>query len=364
MTFWSSNENYGQLLQLFSTTQVLTKLGFDPYVIQYDGVSDKTLNRFIIKRFMSLFLHPSKIVNKVRAIRNSPSKYIQDNKQRRFDDFRNQRLQWTKKFNNFAELEKDSPDFRAYITGSDMVWSNPKIGKPYFLHFGGENIKRIAFAASFGVTDISHSYKKQLPYWLERFDYISTREDSARIIVEKATDKEVRWLPDPTLLLKGSDFLKIATDKIDKSEKYIFAYILGNGIKLTMDEVSKFSMINNIGLKYTSAHERNDDYPKIYPTIEEWIELVSKSEYIVTNSFHGVAFSIIFHKRFLYVPIYYNGGANNERAKSLLTKLGLSDRIWNYNLNKIKDPIDYDRIEDLLSIWRIEAENYLNKALV
>lgn len=362
LTYWWSNENYGQLLQLYATYTILKSMGLSPYVIQYSYIGDQSLKKSFLKRIFGVILNPRKILFHIKCQLNPSSDYVEVNKQREFDDFRQRHFRWTRLYKTFADLKTDSPEMDAYIVGSDMVWVSPF--EPYFLKFGSSAIKRIAYAPSFGSGTISSGYIKKLPYLLQDFDYLSVRERSGKELIKAFSDKEIKWLPDPTLLLSQDAVRELSKKTIKHPSNYMFVYFLGNNLAMQMKDIYEFAKSQDLSIKYTTAHERKDNYAKIYPTIEEWINLIDQSEYILTNSFHGIVFSILLNKQFLFVPNTYNKGKTNERIHSLLNRLNLSNRIWNGNIDFIKIPIDYYRVNHAISIWRNEGLNYLHGALL
>lgn len=365
MSFWTSDENYGQLLQLYSTATMLSRWGYEPYVIKYNGLSDTSAKRSVFRRLLSILANPKKVMMMIDRLRNTPSRFVEINKQREFSRFRENHFNWTRDYATISDLKADAPEFHAYITGSDMVWSAPILGDAYYLNFGPQETKRIAYAPSFGKSNIVKSYRKLLPGLLKHLDYISVREHSAKNIVEQYTQKPVLWVPDPTLLMNSEDFDRIASCKIGAGQegKYVFTYLLGNSVDITMDQIDTFARGLGMDVKYTTAHERVDDYPKIYPTIEEWLELMSKAGFVFTNSFHGVAFAINFRKQFLYVPQTSLKGATNERALSLLQRLGLEDRVWKGDAEAVRNAIDYDKVFEKLNTWKESSVEYLQNAL-
>lgn len=362
LSYWTSSENYGQILQLYATCTLMKNWGYEPYIIKYDCFKDPTLKRATLKRAISLLLHPERILPYLRILRNPPEKFESRNALRRFDKFKSMHFNWSREYLTYPELIHDAPEADVYIAGSDMVWSAPNIAKPYFLNFGSRSVKRIAYAPSFGRFPISKDFLKVLPEELQCLDGISVREKSGVEILESLGLKNVLWVPDPTLLHDKNVYMDLVADKhVDQVTDYLFTYFLGNSVRLKLNDIANFAAKESIDIQYTSAHERVDDYPQIYPTIEEWLDLIAGAKYVLTNSFHGIAFCIIFQKQFLYVPHHYYGQSTNERAFSLLERLGLSDRIWNDNINSIKKAIDYGPVNERLDVWRNEGFEFLKR---
>lgn len=221
-----------------------------------------------------------------------------------------------------------SDTFDAIVVGSDQVWRGLYSDQLlYFLDFAKDwNIKRIAYAASFGVdnwkpnSDIISKCKSLL----SKFAYVSTREKSGIKICSDILDRKAEWVIDPTMLLTSLQYKNIAYmggHDTQEEESYLLAYLLDNDNdkKQVVEELaSKYNLsIVNIGIAETGQ--------KVMP-IEKWLRLIEKSSYVVTDSFHGTVFSILFKRPFC---VLQNGGRGNSRFKSLLEFTGLTDRMCN-----------------------------------
>lgn len=140
-------------------------------------------------------------------------------------------------------------------------------------------------------------------------------------------------------------------------------YLMGHPTSVPFRAIKKFAEARNLEIIYRASQGRRDKWPKLYPTIEEWIDCVSQADYIITNSFHGCMFALIFHKKFLFIPLIRGAKRGNDRIYSLLKRLHLMDRVWRENIEMIENGIDYVSVDKEMNAWVMDAKNTLNKHL-
>lgn len=359
------NNNYGGFLQAFALMKILKKLGFQPYMIMrrhnlgdYDII---TKAKIIIKSYLKAFryqnlhilLHPfeSHYFIQGKAMQKFVNRYIKPQ---------------TSYFYSWSILERKLKNhFDAIIVGSDQIWRSiyvPGI-ENYFLSFAKEwNVHRIAYAASFGTTEPEYTKEeiKSCGNLLKLFDAISVREQGALYVLNKFgwNINNVKIVLDPTLLLDRIDYEAIA-ESIKQDKPYLFAYVLDK----TFDKDTAIQEI----CKFQSLEQRTianiQDGNMSLPSIEDWLGLIKNAHYTVTDSFHGMVFSIIFHIPFVVVVNKQRGA---DRFESLLDRLNLKDRL-SYNpseiYKKILKPIDWKQVDFLLKKYRKESIDFLRNSL-
>ena len=266
------------------------------------------------------------------------------------------------------------------LLGSDQVW-NYKLFRndAFFLNFCDEKTKEIAYASSYGMDYLTTYYEYQSKYPLQnklmkRFDYISVREKDAIGISEREFNVKAEHVLDPVFLLDSSVYEKVANGAINKYEQpYLTSYFL----KAT-DMYNKLLQYISDYLNLKMVNMGTGDKPQIEEqskktvggccenlSVEEWINNIKNSEFVVTDSFHCLCFAIIFRKRF--VIIQKNWGLS--RIVSLLEMLGLGERrIENFEEIKQKEyllekEINYDEVYDKLNKKRVESLSWLNTAI-
>lgn len=362
ITYWWSKENYGQILQMYALQKYLNNLGYNAFLIKYDPRKDTTLIKkkssfyYLLKLFNPKAIHHF-IRQKITTIKREKERI---NYPRFFDEFLKKNIAETDRiYSSINELRKDPPKADIYVTGSDVVWS---LFRPaYYLDFGSPNTKRIAYAPSFGRDAVSENECRQIEPLLKRFNLITVRESQGVEICAKAGRKDAKLVLDPTLLLQREHYLKIVKT-VTKTESFCFLYLLGSETKFSMKQIFKASSTRNLKIVYSTC-EKFDRFTKVYPTINEWLGYYSKAEIIITNSYHGCIFAIIFNKDFIFLPLKGIHSKLNVRVNSLLSELNLMNRICDNNLQEIFDEkIDYSEVNKILEM-KVEEITKLLKRL-
>lgn len=325
MTFWFSNDNYGQLLQCYALQKFLRDLGHEPFLIRYDFRNDFKKCCYFY-RYLKLF-NPKYIYKYLLCkIKSKEEKSTN----RFFDDFRSKYILQSKDFyTNYTSLFNNPPNADAYIVGSDQVWntwftdSKKFINQihAYFLDFGDDKTKRLSYAASWGVTSVPDKYCSELNPLLSKFDYVSVREKTGILLCEKCGYTNAEWVCDPTLLLTPDIYRGIYKEnEIRKPEKpFILLYMLGNECNFDIQIVYNFAKQKELDVVYVTGNNKVDKKNKYFATIPEWLYLVDNAEYVITNSFHCAVFSIIFHKKFGVIRLSGKAKEWNSRFDSLFS---------------------------------------------
>lgn len=315
--------NYGSLLQALATQQVIENLGHTCEIIDYirDDESyihhEKTLlmrkpewNNNPIKKMLYLTLRQPESIAAGRKFEREQAKY----------------LHLTKRYTNLEQLSCDKPIADVYMTGSDQVWGPTENGtydSSYCLSFTDDSDKRIAYAASFGRTEMKNETENYFKNWLSRYDHIAVREDSAVKLLKKSGFESVQVL-DPTLLLDSTFWIRIT--KPIKEKKFILVYQLHNDkhVGEYAQKVAKAMGLPLIRVS-TSFHQISREGKFVWcPTIGEFLSYIKDAECLITDSFHGTAFAINFNTPFVEVLPNNNTGTRNI---SILKMTGLSDQI-------------------------------------
>ncbi|MBR4325289.1 MAG: polysaccharide pyruvyl transferase family protein [Bacteroidales bacterium] len=344
MTFWWSDDNYGQLLQCYALQKFLRDLGHDVFLIRYH---EKWQPRpFYMKLLITL--NPVRIYNylaykvKKRKLQKEKRKF-----DRKFDDFKSQFIRVSEQvFSTFEELKNAPPVADIYIVGSDQVW-NPSLGgfnpynfiHAYFLDFGEKKIKRYSYAASFGQVKLEQKWIKEITPLLKKFDYVSVREKNGIELCKQCGVNNAEWVVDPTLLLTADDYRTLYYKyPIRKPEKkYLLLYMLGNKCNINIATVYEFANKKKLDVIYVTGNSAYDNYPKNFATIQEWIYLIDNAEYVITNSFHCGVFSTIFHKQFGIIALSGKFKGMNARIDSLFEVCGTGRRYVSNNDYRILD---------------------------
>lgn len=325
--------NYGGIIQAYALQSKLTELG-----LEVDTNIDFK-KRFIIKRILgNLKRFVLRIVLKVRypLVFSDDMKNIYTKNTVRFIK---ENIKTVNIFNG-----KNKPDneivknYDAFVVGSDQVWrkSFSDIGM-HLLDFTNKlNVLRVSYAASFGLDDLfeySTKLVKKSAKLARRFDAISVREDSGVDICKKYWGVTARQLIDPTLLLNKSDYIELIEHDADNtilSNGKLFAYILdkSNDKKNILTNVSSklglkiFEILPDKPTSKKDFYENTENY--MLPPVTQWLRGFFDANFVVTDSFHGCAFSIIFNKPFIAIG---NSARGLTRFVSLLKKFNLDNRL-------------------------------------
>ncbi|WP_172331814.1 polysaccharide pyruvyl transferase family protein [Mangrovicoccus sp. HB161399] len=271
-----------------------------------------------------------------------------------------------------AFLASPGGRFDMLICGSDQIWAPSQqygIDPVYYLDFpgGAQGARRISYAPSFGRATLDPAYETEVAGYLAGFDGLSAREKSGVEIVETLAQRPTAWVPDPTILL--GDYSGLAAAAANVGEGHVFCYALrtGQGIR----EVAAMAG-EKTGGKVLSPYNIHRRWPEIgetvYPSPEQWIAHVAKASFVVSNSFHGTVFSILFRKPFLTVGLPGSRAALNERSKNLLSSLGLLDRFVMGDdtetvRRRLGEPVDWETAEPKLAALQASGRGYLRSEL-
>lgn len=249
--------------------------------------------------------------------------------------------------------------FEGIIVGSDQVW-RPKyviLIQDMFLNFCKDMpIKRIAYAASFGTDqwEFTDEQTEICAHLAQQFDAVSVRESSGVSLCRKHLDIEATNVLDPTLLLTAEDYTRLCID-IPRKKPFVFAYILDQSEeKLKM--IKDFASSKGLPYLIQSAGPaiKQDD------SIELWLSRFRDATYIITDSFHGTAFSINFGKDFY---VFSNKGRGNSRFESLLGLFDLQGRIIDHAIN-VNSRINWQGVNNKLIEERQKSMKWLKEVLM
>lgn len=351
ITFSNSRDNYGQILQCYAMQVFLRTLGHRPYLIRYNETIEDPTGFKLVNLHKYIFKLPVYIKWYIDRIRHEKieKQYssIAASHDRKFDEFIKKRIDSTELPYSPETITDNPPEADAYICGSDQIWGG---SWPYYLSFAPDEAIKIAYAPSLGgLTSFTPEYESEMKRLLSRLDFIGMREQSGVDTCIKLGFPETKKVVDPTLLLDAGDYRSIAVDH-QSSSPYLFCYLLGNPTSCRIGEVYDYANSHKLDVRYV-ANQRIDDFPKIYPTIEDWIGYIADADRVVTNSFHCVVFSLIFHKPVIYLPLNDGYERMNCRIDELLKSTGLEHLRYQGDLAKVDlSNIDFNRFDE----WKLQ----------
>lgn len=337
--------NYGSLLQYFALQTYLVRNGHEVYWIR---LKKNKNNQCIISKYIK------------KIIFNSNFEILTEHFNKKdFNSFIKKNINLSDyEYRSYREIKKNPPKADIYIVGSDQVWNGYSPDR--YLMFIPHNKTKISYAVSFGKSTIKKYLKPLMWYYLKGFRAISVREKAGIEICNSVGRKDAKYVIDPTFLLTKNDYMGFLNKEKIKSEKdsYIFSYFVNpfnNNIFPYMKDCYDLKEQTHCRLILTAIQGAEKAFNKetiINPSPLKWIDLIANADYVLTNSFHGMAFSIILRKQFLVLPQKGAGEEQNNRQMNLLSTLDLNDRIYNDKIGlfeQINKPINWTQIESKIN---------------
>lgn len=341
---FSKETNYGATLQCYALCKVFEQLGHEVQIL------DLQLNRF-----------KESILTKIATL---PKHLL-------FSSFRRKYFNYTRHYRSISDVLYDLPKAELFVVGSDQVW-NPEITQrlsplAYFFSFLDDNTKRISYAASFGRAEwrFKELNNRILPL-IKKFNAVSVREESGINICQQEFGIEAKYVLDPTLLL--SDYEEICGLYNPQKKKKRIAYFKFKRDAEILKISSTFARNHDLEISYINYFHRIPDFVyHPYSSVSGWLNSIRYSEFIITDSFHFMVFSIIFKKKFVVLPSFTG---REERMTNLLCKLGLSQNFCSTALELEKkiemiynSNIDWDVVSSKLEILRKHSMAFIKNTI-
>lgn len=349
--------NFGSCLQAYALQTAINELGYEANIVDYRPQAiENSFGVFIVDLYKQAGKNPVQLFKfAINTVVFSPLRAMREWK---FYQYRKQKFALSDySFKKYTENVK--LDYDAYVCGSDQIW-NPKItyglDEMYFAHpLAGTHM---SYAASIGLSDIS-GYEDEFKHLLSGLDTIAVREESAQKLLQPLTEKTVHVVLDPTLLLKKQQWVSLFEDKKRPKENYILVYSL----KVDEEMVAyarKLSEEKGLPVVFFDLRKRygKNSISKFTAEPIEFLYYLYHADYVVTNSFHGTVFSVIFEKQFVCVPMH----GTSSRMTDLLHKLGLESRLI-HNAFDIDEPVDFQGARETLEEERGASLHLLQSAL-
>lgn len=330
--------NYGSLLQTYALYKAIESLGKDIELIDYKC-------KAIVDRETTYSLKDCRSVKDV--VKSLMWHGAMQRKHDNFWNFMQKNMKLTETYTK-ESIKKANDIFDTFVVGSDIVWGTGITGKDwtYFLDFAEDNKKKIAFSSSVGTKWENEDREKVIKY-LQRFDAISVREELAQQWI-KDMGIDVQVTCDPTMLW-GSDFWEnMITTLRSNEEPYVLVYMWTKDMR-TLNHAKEYAKNHGLRVKCQQFYNPIKGVENVKPvTLEEWISLISNAQTVFTASYHGLLYSLYFHK-----DVYYYNRENKSRMESLGQELNISHREISKEFSE-RATIDYDYVDQKLE----EKRNY------
>lgn len=346
------SHNYGALLQSIALKKVLEDLGFEAYFVNYWPEYHRDMYRIISKRYM----HSVGALQKIKSLISTGLRLPKIlSRRHNFNKFINKHI------DPYCISIKEHVDM--VVCGSDQIWrKQPGLNYQFNpTYFGDSDINTecyVSYAASMGVISLNDLEKNQIKNWLNKFKRISVRERNLKDAVTDLGISDVEVSLDPTLLLEKRDWDSLISTDSESEKPYLLVYDLQTNI-FNEEAIKAFAHERGLEIKRLlgTAHGfkgKRGEFRTAGP--EEMVKLIANAEYVFTSSFHGLVFSIIYHK-----PFYASFRENSGRAESLLSQIDQRDRLIDVDAKIIpeRSVIDYRFVDNLLKKQRDNSISYL-----
>lgn len=356
LTFHNA-ENYGAMLQAYALKETLKKLELNPQCINYKNkhilLDYKLMRTSSLKSFFSSLWYFPRNLKRKCAFKKFSDKYLDTNK---------------KVYLSKEEIEADIKDSDILVAGSDQIWNPVLTGglsDVYTLNFKSKaKVKKVIYGASLGNEELLQRYAPDFNEKLKTLEYISVREKSIIPLLEEVTNKKVEQVIDPTMLLNKVDWDKLITENATLKlpfEKYILVYTLFESEEVTRiaNYISKITGLKIVHFRKYNAY--TNELMSLYSKGPvDFVNAFKNAAVVVTNSFHGTVFSILFERKFYSVLPKERSG----RIKDMLNNLDLASRIIN-NENEVNldEDIDYINIKSKIETLKSKSIDFLKKGV-
>lgn len=344
----NDDDNYGNRLQNYATQEILKKMKFDCITIKNTPILNTKKN--FVFRLLKFF--------KKSIIKNKNAKNM---RKKEFSKF-NQNIRYNNRY--ITPYSKSiNKQFDYFITGSDQVWNpnNARLREVDLLEFAIPS-KRIAFSASFGISQLPDNKKEITANALKQFKAISVREDAGKEIIEKIIDRnDVEVLIDPTMMLVAEEWNNVAKKPNQlKNDRYILNYFLGELQEEWNQEINKIA--NKYNCEVINILDKNSLFYETGPS--EFLYLERNAFLVCTDSFHSSVFSIIYDTPFIVFERKQKDVVSmNSRIDTLLSKFNLQSRKFNGVITNEQLKCDYTKVKEILEKEKEKSIIFLKKAL-
>lgn len=350
LTFFNTL-NYGAMLQCFALNKYLNNMEYDSKVILYKCEA-------VTKREMPFAF--IRLKDPKRFVKGALSVAYKLGKNKNFKKFREKNIVSTAKVFRRKDVHALNDAFDTFVVGSDQVW-NPLItgnDMTFFLDFAEKNKKKVAYAASCGDTYLTEYYSSGARNMMQEFDHISVREAGGIGFIEELTGKTAVQVCDPVFLL-GVDEWREVQIPVKVKKKYVLVYFIHYSYNETMQKAKEYAAQHDFDVIYinnTYKIEKNVINYRTYGP-EQFLYLIDNAECVITGSFHGYCFSLMFHKRVFYEKSKYGG----TRVSALAELVGFDDKIVD-NISE-ETFFDYEDADSELKHLIASSQKYLIDSL-
>lgn len=370
--------NYGALLQSFAMQQVIESMGFNTEIIDYNANRFRRGIKFFWGLFPFFWNNYKESREKKRKQNVALDTIHQENKvgrKQRKREFEESRLKNINVYHGIDALTDASKSCKAVLIGSDQMWlPGVSFGNYQSLRFAAEGVRRISYATSLGVSEYPTYCNQSAADMWKGIDFLSVREEQGRNIIQNiCPGLNVEVVCDPTYLLTKAQWEEKILKKKMSDERYVLCYFLGNS-EQQMAMAAEYAKTKGVKCYTILSDESQNSIDTTFAdkvitsaSVEDFINWIRGAECVITDSFHGLAFSVINERDFF---IFYRKRTDalahrNARIDNILNMWGLEDRLVLSDSEKIPESsqIDYDKVTARVNAKRAQSLDFLTKAL-
>lgn len=377
IAYRKGHTNYGTSLVGYALIKKLQMLGYDVEVINY--VKRLTLMQKVVwmmnawrcgmgKDILGRFKGANDLKKNAGYAANIKVRTdaVEAYKERKF-------IPLFKDYVGYEALHEGSKKYDTVVVGSDQVWTPLSLPTKFFnLLFVDDKVRKVAYASSFGVSEIPAFQRKATGGYLDRFYRIGVREVKGKEIVDTLSHQKATVVADPTMLLSPEEWMEeIKDSKVKETEPYIFCYFLGTNIEAReaarqLKVATGYRIITLRHMdEYVPSDEQFGDEAPYAVDPNDFLKYISGAAYVLTDSFHCSAFSIQFKRKFMTFYRFKSSskGSRNSRIDSLLGIFGLQDRLYQGDVMKVREDINYVKVHEVLMDYREKSVAFLKSSL-
>lgn len=359
--------NYGGILQAFALQKVLRDMGNNAITIdrhrrkEYPSLMIHLAGYF--KRLFQYFILRKKTVS-VKWNPFSTEDFCKK-KSERIQQFLNRNVRLTRRIypDQLPEIDEEY-QFDAYVVGSDQVWLDYYCPNSFLDFVKRPNVKKVFYAASCGKKSFFNNSKKisLCKELVKSFNGVSVREESLVTMCKEKLGVEAKWVLDPTMLLSSKVYLEAIECHVE-STPVLFSYILDSNSN--KNNIVK-TISTTLNLPIVNGNKEKNDREKVFPSVDDWLQNMNRARFVVTDSFHGTVFAILFNKPFISIG---NVSRGLNRFDSLLNMFSLKERlITDTEFEKVSslvgEAIDFNHVNAVLEHERLKSMEFLTSCLI
>ncbi|MFW5886991.1 MAG: polysaccharide pyruvyl transferase family protein [Bacteroidota bacterium] len=358
--------NYGAALQAYATQKYLNKLGHECIIIDY--TNECRAKKYDMKSQIFTQLKEKQFFT---ALRMGAGLIFMELRRKNFSKFYKDNTKRTRAaYTTNSQLKELNKEYDFFIVGSDQVWNHVNNGADtaYFLDFVTDKKKTASYASSFGTDGVPENLRSVYKQSLSEINHLSTRESLGVKVIKELTGRDAGLVLDPVFLLNKQEWISLIGKTPTPRYNYIFSYTNRKG------QLNRLIELSSLGISGKKIHKIcryltvNDFFNKnikvdYFISPIQFLNNILNADLIATASFHCIALSIIFNKKF--VAFLTGDKGKDERVINLLSITGLTDRIYNEKLTAkdIYADIDYTIVEEKLEKYRIKSQKFIKIAL-